>query len=72
MLKLSRLKPDTSFVMSGELMFLLYVIRMWLLLSLQLEKSSSKCRKYYGSMGKKMLMAVLNIFTRSEKHPGEY
>jgi len=43
MFKLSRLKPDTNFVMSGELMFLFYVIKVWLLLSLQLEKSSSEC-----------------------------
>jgi len=72
MFKLSRLKPDTSFVMSGELVFLCYVVKVWLLLSLQLEKSSSKCRKQCGSMGKKMLLEVLNTSTRSEKHPGEY
>jgi hypothetical protein len=40
MFELSRLKPDTSFVMVGELMFLVYDIKVWLLLSLQLEKSS--------------------------------
>jgi len=40
MFKLSRLKPDTSFVMVGELMFVLYDIKVWLLLSLQLEESS--------------------------------
>lgn len=72
MFKLSRLKPDTSFVMSGELMFLLYVIKVWLLLRLKLEKSSTKCQKQCGSMGKEMLMDILNISTRSEKHPGEY
>lgn len=72
MFKLSRLKPDTSFVMSGELLFLLNVIKVWLLLSLQLQKSSSECRKQCGSMGKKMLMEVLNTSTRIEKHPGEH
>jgi len=72
MFKLSRLKPDTSFVMSGELLFLLYVIKVWLLLSLQLQKSSSKCWQQCGSMGKEMLMEVLNTSTRIEKHPGEY
>ena len=72
MFKLSRLKPDTRYVMSGELMFLLCVIKVWLLLSLQVDKSSSKCRKQCGSMGKKMLVEVLNTSTRSEKHPGEY
>jgi len=75
MFKLSRLKPDTSVVISGELIggfFFLYVITMGLLRSLQLKKSSSKCLKQCGSMGKKMLMGVLNASTRSEKHLGEY
>jgi hypothetical protein len=72
MFKLSRLKPGTSVVMSGELMFLLYVITMGLLHSIQLKKSSSKRLKQCGSMVKKMLMRVLNASTRSEKHPGEY
>lgn len=44
MLKLSRLKPGTSFVMSGDLMFLLDVIKMWLIVSLQLDNSCSECQ----------------------------